>query len=566
MPTNQPYQVLSLKWRPQVFEDVIGQEHVTRTLQNAIKQGRIGHSYIFAGPRGVGKTTTARILAKTVNCENPKSQNPCNQCRNCIEITSGRSLDVLEIDGASNRGIDEIRNLREMVRYPPTAANYKIYIIDEFHQITREGFNALLKTLEEPPPHVIFLFATTDPQKVLATILSRCQRFDFKAIPIRLIIERLEYICKEEDVTIDADSLLLIAKKADGSLRDSQSILDQIVAYAGKTISCDDVMFLLGVIPDELYFQLDEILRDKKSSDLFSFIENFIMEGIDPSNFMSSYNHHLRDLLLMKETGDIKLLQVTESVAKKYVEEAKGWNRRDLLRLMNIGMEAQAQFSRSGTPRLLLESALLKMVQMDRSVEIDELLSALSEGKIQKKIKSGVQPVQENIVESTESVRHTYKQESLGLASSSTGNSSQIVKESVSGENSSGKSSNSSNKEELTPPLLMDSINSSWKQLVERVKKTQISLGQFLERAEPLGLKKNVFELGFSEEDDFIMNGVSKRKQIVEKHLSEILGREIRIRIKKSQLVVKKSQADNEEVKNPVVKKLVEVFDGVIIP
>ncbi|MGE5855121.1 MAG: DNA polymerase III subunit gamma/tau, partial [Syntrophaceae bacterium] len=231
------YLVLARKWRPQVFEDVVGQDHVITTLRNAIRLGRVAHAFIFSGPRGVGKTSVARILAKALNCEKGPSEIPCNACANCREITEGSSMDVREIDGASNRGIDEIRELRENVKFSPSSSRYKIYIIDEVHMLTKEAFNALLKTLEEPPEHVMFIFATTEVHKVPATILSRCQRFDFRRISIEEIMTRLRYIAGEEKVTIDEDALMVIAKKGDGSLRDSQSIFDQVRSFCGNTIT-----------------------------------------------------------------------------------------------------------------------------------------------------------------------------------------------------------------------------------------------------------------------------------------------------------------------------------------
>jgi len=230
------YLVLARKWRPQLFEEVVGQQHITQTLQNAISQKRVAHAFLFTGARGVGKTSTARILAKALNCEKGPQINPCGQCTNCQEVTHGTSMDVIEIDGASNRGIDEIRELKENVRYTPAKSRYKIYIIDEVHMLTKEAFNALLKTLEEPPPHIIFIFATTEPHKIPATILSRCQRYDFKRIPFREVIGSLKRIVEEEKIQISQRGLLSIAQESEGSLRDAQSLLDQVIAYAGKNI------------------------------------------------------------------------------------------------------------------------------------------------------------------------------------------------------------------------------------------------------------------------------------------------------------------------------------------
>src|SRR5258708_7705759 len=236
------YLVSARKWRPSVFEDVVGQQHVATTLRNAMATDRLSHAYIFSGGRGCGKTTTARILAKAINCLHPKNQNPDNECELCREITENRSVNVFEIDGASNRGVDEIRNLREAVRYGPAKGKYKVYIIDEVHMLTKEAFNALLKTLEEPPPYIIFIFATTEIHKVPLTILSRCQRFDFRRIAIEEIIGRLKFIAKEEGITIDEDALLMVAKRADGSMRDAQSIFDQIVSFSGKKINASQII------------------------------------------------------------------------------------------------------------------------------------------------------------------------------------------------------------------------------------------------------------------------------------------------------------------------------------
>ncbi|MEI8207316.1 MAG: DNA polymerase III subunit gamma/tau, partial [Kiritimatiellales bacterium] len=242
------YEVLARKWRPQVFADVVGQNHVTQTLHNAIKSDRLAHAYLFVGPRGTGKTTTARILAKALNCQNRQGSEPCNTCDSCKEIMKGSSLDVIEIDGASNRGIDAVQELRDNVRYAPIRGPFKIYIIDEVHMLTREAFNAILKTLEEPPPHVKFFFATTEPQKVLTTILSRCQRFDLRRISIADITAQLQKISKAEGIKISADALLAIARGAEGGLRDAESALDQLVSFRGKTIEEADVLSVFGLI------------------------------------------------------------------------------------------------------------------------------------------------------------------------------------------------------------------------------------------------------------------------------------------------------------------------------
>src|SRR3990172_8707264 len=263
------YIVTARKWRPQKFVDVVGQEHITATLKNAIKNNRLAHAYIFTGPRGVGKTTTARILAKTLNCLNPIDSEPCNNCEMCNSIQNSQSLDIIEIDGASNRGIDEIRTLRESVKYAPTKGKYKVYIIDEVHMLTKESFNAFLKTLEEPPSHTIFVFATTDAHKVPLTIISRCQRFDFRRIQLDTIKSTLKNIADAEKIQIDDKTLTIIAKKSDGALRDAESYFDQVVSFCGNNIDSITVAKMLNLVDDEIYFSISDAVIDKDFKKIF---------------------------------------------------------------------------------------------------------------------------------------------------------------------------------------------------------------------------------------------------------------------------------------------------------
>src|SRR5512136_2228572 len=288
------YLVLARKWRPQLFEEVIGQRHITQTLQNAILQKRVAHAFLFTGARGVGKTSTARILAKSLNCEKGPQINPCNQCTTCHEISSGTSMDVIEIDGASNRGIDEIRELRENVRYTPAKSRHKIYIIDEVHMLTKEAFNALLKTLEEPPPHIIFIFATTEPHKLPNTILSRCQRYDFKRIPLKEIVGSLKKITEEEKVKISQRGLLSLARESDGSMRDAQSLLDQVISYAGQEIRDEDIVDVLGLVSHKILSDTMEAIANQDAGRCLEIVEEVYQYGYDAQHFCRELLHTLR--------------------------------------------------------------------------------------------------------------------------------------------------------------------------------------------------------------------------------------------------------------------------------
>ena len=375
------YLVTARKWRPMRFDEVTAQEHVTVTIRNAILRSRIAHAYLFSGPSGVGKTTTARILAKAINCPNAKDGEPCNECDVCKEITEGRSLDVIEIDGASNRGIDEIRDLRESVRYSPSRLKYKIYVIDEVHMLTKEAFNALLKTLEEPPSYAVFVLATTEPHKVIPTILTRCQRFDFKRIEIEKIIERLRFISKEEKITIDEESLVTIAKKGDGSMRDALSIFDQVAAFCGNDIKHDVVVDALSLVDNELFFKMTELIEKNDSKGAVELAAQIVSRGYDSVDFLEGLSEHIRNLLVASTTGKADLIEASQDYRKRYLETAAKFDKLDLLRLLKTTSEAVQQIKYVSQPRIKLEMTLLQLVNMERSIKLRELLQQVEDLK-----------------------------------------------------------------------------------------------------------------------------------------------------------------------------------------
>lgn len=374
------YQVLARKWRPQVFDDVVGQGHITRTLQNAIAADRLAHAFLFSGPRGVGKTTTARILAKALNCVNGPTPTPCGACDSCRETTAGTSVDVVEIDGASNRGIEHIRELREAVKYAPVGGKYKVFVIDEVHMLTNEAFNALLKTLEEPPPHVLFIFATTEPQKIPATIHSRCQRYGFKRVPLNEIIERLKKIALAEGITITDQGIAMIARAAEGSMRDSQSLLDQAVSYSGMRISDEELQATLGSVAQASLLQFGSGLLSHDASGLLKQVDDLLEQGQDMRQYLSGVVEHIRNLMVVmaaKDPGHI--IELPASDIEGIKKQADGARPEHLLMLFDSLSKTLDDMRWSPHQRFTLEVGLIKACSLQPLTSLSEMLGHMKE-------------------------------------------------------------------------------------------------------------------------------------------------------------------------------------------
>lgn len=391
------YLVLARRFRPQTFDEIIGQEHVTRTLKNAIEADRVAHAFLFSGARGVGKTTAARVLAKALNCVEGPTTTPCGACDQCVGIAQSRAVDVQEIDGASNNSVDDVRALRETVPYQPSSGRFKVYIVDEVHMLTQSAFNALLKTLEEPPPHVKFVFATTEPHKIPVTILSRCQRYDFRLVPTQTILKRLESILEIEEVEWEPSALSLLAREAQGSMRDALSLLDQALAFSAERLETQQVARLLGVADRSLLIQVSAALLTHDAASALRAVESAVTFGCDLTRFSHDLLHHLRNLVVLSQCpGERDLVEVTEEEHAELKEQVEGHAPAELHRLFLLFSKATEEIARSSQPRLLLEMTLARLASLEPMRSLEELAQRLERLSAGRPPPTGAPPQQGN--------------------------------------------------------------------------------------------------------------------------------------------------------------------------
>lgn len=545
------YLIFARKFRPQTFEEIVGQETITTTLKNAIRQERVPQSFLFSGPRGVGKTSTARILAKALNCKEGPTEKPCGKCVSCKEIEQGNSMDVLEIDGASNRGIEEVRTLRENVKFKASSGKFKIYIIDEVHSLTGDAFNALLKTLEEPPAHVKFIFATTESHKVPLTILSRCQRFQFKRIPIPEVVEKLEKIAQKENLKFERNALFLIAKSTEGALRDAESLLDQLASFSEGKIKEEDVLTLLGIASDDVYLSVLSAIREKKGDEIFTLVKKLYEDGGDLAQFAKGLFEVFRHLSVLKTAAKAEgLIEANEDMIAKLRKKAVDFSQSEILLALAILQNLQYQLRRPvASPKLLVETALLKLVYLDGLKSV--------EGLIQKTA------AERQIIPAPASVTEKKTIKPSATVSKSDKPSSRIVLKEGKAETPVSTPSDQT--------LTLNDVEKAWAQIVEYVKTKRMSTSLFLAESEPVEVDGATIVLGFPSEFRFHKETLEKEsnKQVVEEAFAQTLGRKLRIqfvvteREGTTQDAPAGGETSKKESETPdIVMQALEIFDG----
>ncbi|MFC7394580.1 DNA polymerase III subunit gamma/tau [Scopulibacillus cellulosilyticus] len=506
------YQALYRVWRPQTFHDMAGQEHITKTLQNALVKEKFSHAYLFSGPRGTGKTSAAKIVAKAINCEHAPVSEPCNECEACLGITNGSISDVIEIDAASNNGVDEIREIRDKVKYAPSSVRYKVYIIDEVHMLSTGAFNALLKTLEEPPKHVIFILATTEPHKIPLTIVSRCQRFDFKRIPLSSIIERLQYVVRQQDIQADNDALALIAKACEGGMRDALSILDQVAAYSEEAVTARDVLEVTGMVSQEFVSDCVTAIEQQDAAGAIQKINELMDRGKDPVKFVEDLIYYYRDLLLYQTSPGLEDMLMRPDISNAFKQHAEQIDVDRLYGVIQQLNETQTEMKWTNHPRVFIEMAVVKLCHdykqgqghtAPESADVLELKNRLEqlENKLENMPKEQMAVKQSQ--ETKPQKQRMVKQKDLALP---LGEMKKVLSEAT--------------KEDLKR------LRSSWPDMMDRIRSKNVAAHAWLLESKPVASSNNGFLQAFKYDFhcQMVLENKSNILQMVEQIMQEVIG------------------------------------------
>lgn len=509
-------------WRPQAFREIVGQKHIVQTLQNSLREGRFTHAYLFNGPRGTGKTTAAKILAKAVNCLNGPSEEPCNECANCIRITEGAVMDVVEIDAASNRGVEEIRDIRDKVKYAPTEVRHKVYIIDEVHMLTTEAFNALLKTLEEPPAHVMFILATTEPHRIPATIISRCQRFDFRRVSLDEQVERLQQVCREEQIEAEDDAVRLIARLSDGGMRDALSLLDQIRAFSDKRITYEDVVSITGGMAGEQFEKLVHAIKRRDVGTVLKLIDDFMQEGKSADKCMESLLYYFRDLLMVKMVPGSQAVTDRIIDIRPFAEVAESFTVQELISMMDTLNYYQTEMKYSVQPQTLLEVAMMKLCSSpegERAAAVSTRAADAAPDGLVSQLTGRIQRLEEQIAQ--------LLKQGVAPAASSTGHggSSRAPAVPVAIKKIEKLEGYLSVKDSDETRAAMQ----RWSQVLGRVKEQKITIHAWLVDGEPVSVYDGALLVAFKSSMHRETTEKPANKQLIEQVMNEVLGKPLRL-------------------------------------
>jgi DNA polymerase-3 subunit gamma/tau len=554
------YEVFARKYRPQTFDDLVGQTHVSRTLKNAVTQNRLAHAYLFVGPRGVGKTSTARILAKSLNCIKGPTITPCGVCDNCREIAGGNSLDVIEIDGASNNSVEDVRQLRENVRYAPAKGRYKIYLIDEVHMLSSAAFNALLKTLEEPPEHVKFIFATTEPQKVLATILSRCQRFDLHRIPANLIAQHLQFIAKKEKITLQPAGAHAIARGAEGGLRDAESMLDQLVAFCGEKITESDVLNVFGFTSEQTVSDLTGRILRGETPEAINLLHEQCEGGKDMMRLMADLIAYLRDLLVFKAKPDALNEDVDPDVQKSLATQAELVSTDRLLELVDQFAAAEVRMKWAPNKKLHFEVAIIKAIQSLGQTTLDEVIEKLGELQDSGRTQPPDAPAPKPLAAGAPYAIGSAKADDRGK----TKPMMQRAPVTAPGY--------STTRVEDKAPTIDPEVDSEkiWQAVLAKIPAQKAFVRNSASAAHVLGIEGRSFKLGFAPGDKAMMDilGTQANRNFVEMLLHEISGKDWTLKLSMneelaSRTAVAAEESGSHDFKNePLIQEAIELFNA----